>query len=36
MNDVKIKTKTFVRAKVSGVAESHSLRIVPGLAGRLQ
>ena len=28
MNDVKIKTKTFVRAKVSGVAESHSLTLI--------
>ena len=28
MNDVNIKTKTFVRAKVSGVAESHSLTLL--------
>jgi len=28
MNDVNIKTKTFVRAKVSGIAESHSLTLI--------
>ncbi|RLA32404.1 MAG: hypothetical protein DRR11_08375 [Gammaproteobacteria bacterium] len=28
MNDVNIKSKTFVRAKVSGVAESHSLTLI--------
>ena len=28
MNDVKVKTKTTIRAKVSGVAESHSLTLL--------
>ena len=28
MNDVKVKTKTSIRAKVSGVAESHSLTLL--------